>query len=257
MAAEDGRDPQYLLDLLWRTRAAGTRGPRGSLSVDQVVGEAVRIADAEGVGAVSMRRIAQALGVTTMTLYRYVPSKDDLLDLMFHMGSGPPDTTDWPADWRGALRCWGRQMREMVVGRPWMLDIPIGAPPFGPNNLAWMEAALAAMDETPLNEGDMMEVLMILTSFVLGSTRQEVSMTRASERTGVSYEEWGRAYGRMLPKIMGDGRYPTLAKVTATGVFENENSPADDFDQSLEFLLNSVAALIRRREDEAGGEAAD
>ncbi|RMI45611.1 TetR/AcrR family transcriptional regulator [Streptomyces triticirhizae] len=252
MAADEtrGRDPQYLLDLLWRTQSPGTRGPRGSLSLDQVVGEAVRIADEEGIAAVSMRRIAQKLGVTTMTLYRYVPSKDDLLDLMFSMATSVPDTSDWPDDWRGVLRNWARGTRQLLLDRPWMLDIPIGAPPMGPNNLAWMEVALAALDRTALNEGDMIGVLLIISGFVLGDTRQELTMTSASARTGVSYEEWGRVYGRMMARVATDERFPTLAKVATSGIFDNENTAEDDFNENLDFLLDSVAALIRRREEE-------
>ena len=252
MAADETRrrDPQYLLDLLWRTHSPGTRGPRGSLTLDQVVREAVRIADEEGIAGVSMRRIAQALGVTTMTLYRYVPSKDDLLDLMFELASSVPDTSDWPADWRGALRSWAFGTRKLLLSRPWMLDIPIGAPPMGPNNLAWMEAALSALDDTALNEGDMMGVLMIISGFVLGDTRQELTMTHASARTGVSYADWGRVYGRMMARVAVDGRYPTVAKVAKSGVFENENTVEDDFSENLDFLLDSVGALILRREEE-------
>ncbi|KAB8160143.1 TetR family transcriptional regulator [Streptomyces sp. 3MP-14] len=254
MAADEtrARDPQYLLDLLWRTHSPGTRGPRGSLTVDQVVGVAVRIADEEGIAGVSMRRIAQELGVTTMTLYRYVPSKDDLLDLMFAMATSVPDTSDWPDDWRGVLRNWALQTRQLMLSRPWMLDIPIGAPPMSPNSLAWMEVALAALDRTALNEGDMIGVLLIISGFVLGDTRQELTMTSASARTGVSYEDWGRVYGRMMAKVATDERFPTLAKIARSGIFDNENTAEDDFNGNLDFLLDSVAALIRRREEEGG-----
>ncbi|GAA3876366.1 TetR/AcrR family transcriptional regulator [Streptomyces sedi] len=246
-----GRDPEQLLELLWRTRAPGARGPRGSLSVDQVVAEGVRIADEEGIAGVSMRRIAQALGVTTMTLYRYVPGKDDLLDLMFDMALGAPATAEWPDDWRGALRSWAAGQRRVLLDRPWMLDIPVGAPPMGPHSLSWMEAALAALDPTALDEGDTIGVLMIVGGFVLGDTRQELAMSSASARTGLSYEEWGPAYGRMMARAAIDERYPTVAKLARSGVFEAETAPGEDFAFNLEFLLDSVAALIGRREQAA------
>ncbi|UED85981.1 TetR/AcrR family transcriptional regulator [Streptomyces profundus] len=252
MAAAEGnrgRNPEYLLDLLWRTHTPGTRGPRGSLSVDQIVQVAVDIADAEGVAGVSLRRIAQVLGVTSMTLYRYVPSKDDLLDLMFEMASGQPDTTDWPTDWRGRLRAWCHATRQALLSRPWMFDIPIGAPPMGPNNLAWMEVALAALDDTALTEDDMMGVLMILTGFVVGEARQEVTMTSASARTGVSYQDWGHIYARMLRRVLTDDRYPTVAHVVKTGTFDSGATAEEDFEYGLGFLLDSVAAQIQRRED--------
>ncbi len=253
MAAAEGnrgRDPEYLLDLLWRTHTPGTRGPRGSLSVDEVVRVAVEIADAEGIAGVSLRRIAQELGVTSMTLYRYVPSKDDLLDLMFEMASGQPDTSGWPTDWRGGARAWCHAMREVLLGSPWLFDIPIGAPPMGPNNLAWMEAALSALDGVSLTDDDMVGVLMILTGFVYGEARQEVTMTSATARTSVSYQDWGHVYAKMLGRVLTGDRYPTVARVVQAGVFDSGASAEEDFDYGLDFLLDSVAALIRRREDE-------
>jgi AcrR family transcriptional regulator len=248
-----GRNPDYLLDLLWRTTAPPRRGPRGALTVDGIVAAAVRIADEAGLEAVSMRRVAQELGVTTMSLYRYVPGKDDLVDLMFEQGTTPPDTGTWPDDWRGRLEHYARATRGLLLRRPWMLDVPISTPPMGPNNLAWMEAALVSMAGTGLTEGDMMGVLTILSGYVLQQSQQELAMRRAMPRTGVSYEEWGHAYARMLQRVVGEGGHPTLARVIHAGVFEEENQSADDdFAYGLAFILDSVAALIARRAAESG-----
>jgi AcrR family transcriptional regulator len=243
------RDPEETLALLWRTKQPGSRGPRGSLSLDRIVTTAVEIADAEGIGGVSMRKVAERLGVTTMSLYRYVPGKDELLDLMFDMACGLPDTTDWPDDWRGGLSAYGHAMWNVLRDRPWLLDIPLNGPPMGPNNLGWMEAALSSMDETGLGADEMIGVLIILSGYVMNEARQEVSMIRAAPRTGVSYEEWGRVYGQMLAKVVTDGRYPTLAKVVAAGAFADDRSSAEeDFAYGLNFLLDGVEALIRAKD---------
>lgn len=245
------RDPEETLALLWRTKQPGSRGPRGSLSLDRIVRTAVAIADAEGIAGVSMRKVAERLGVTTMSLYRYVPGKDDLLDLMFEMASGRPDTTDWPDDWRGGLAAYGHAQWHVLRTRPWMLDVPLNGPPMGPNNLMWMEAALTAMDGTGLSSDEKLGVLMIISGYVMNETRQEISMTRAAPRTGVTYEEWGRVYGEMLAKVVADGRFPALARVVADGAFEDGSSgPEDDFVYGLNFLLDGVAALIRTRREE-------
>jgi AcrR family transcriptional regulator len=245
------RDPEQTLALLWRTKQPGSRGPRGSLSLDRIVRTAVDIADAEGIAGVSMRKVAERLGVTTMSLYRYVPGKDDLLELMFDMASGRPEAADWPEDWRGGLTAYGNAMWHVLRSRPWMLDIPLNGPPMGPNNLMWMEAALAAMDDTGLPSGEKVGVLMILSGYVMNEARMEISMARAAPSTGVSYEEWGRVYGEMLAKVVADGRFPTLARVVADGAFDDERSgPEEDFAYGLNFLLDGVDALIRtRRED--------
>ncbi|MDT0309381.1 TetR/AcrR family transcriptional regulator [Streptomyces sp. DSM 44917] len=246
--ADDRRDPGHLLDLLWRTHAPGSRGPRGSLSLDRVVATAVEIADAEGVAAVSMRRVAERLGVTTMSLYRYVPGKDDLVDLMFEMATGLPDDAAWPEDWRGGLAAFARASRALLLARPWMLDVPISAPPMGPNNLAWMEAALSRLARTGLDEGEMVGVLSILSGYTFFEAGQQLAMSRAAPRTGVGYSEWGQAYAAMLERVAGDGRYPTLARVARAGGFGDERSgPEEDFEYGLSFILDGVEALIGAR----------
>ncbi|MFI7278154.1 TetR/AcrR family transcriptional regulator [Streptomyces sp. NPDC049879] len=243
-----GRDPQYLLDLLWRRQRPGTRGPRGSLTLDQIVGAAIEIADAEGIDGVSMRKVAQKVGVTTMSLYRYVPGKDDLLDLMFEMGTGRPDTSGWPDDWYGRLLAYGKDVRRLMVARPWMIDIPISGPPMGPNNIAWMEVLLASLSDTPMSEETKLGVLMVVSGFVLSEVRQEVSMLRATPRTGMDYMEWGEAYQRMLETVVHDPAYPALSRLVRSGVFADDRSSAEeDFLYNLRFVLDGIAALLERR----------
>ncbi|MGP4113969.1 TetR/AcrR family transcriptional regulator [Streptomyces sp. 4N509B] len=252
------RDLEETLALLWRTKQPGRRGPRGSLTLDQIVGTAIDIANAEGVAGVSMRKVAERLGVTTMSLYRYVPGKDDLLDLMFDMAAGLPDTSDWPSDWRGALAAYARAMRELLRSRSWMLDIPLNGPPMGPNDLAWMEAGLAPLADGGLTEGEMVGVLMLLTGYVMNEVRQEVSMTRAAPQTGVTYEEWGRVYNAMLAKVVADGQHPTLARLVAAGAFEDDPAGPDaDFEYGLSFLLDGIEALVRERREAERGDGPD
>lgn len=245
---------EQTIELLWRTKQPGTRGPRSSLTLDQVVSTAIGIADAEGLAAVTMRRVADALGVTTMSLYRYVPGKEDLVGLMMDAASEPPDTGGWPTDWRGRLTAWARGQRAILQRRPWLLDIPISGPPVGPNSLTWMEAALAAMVDTDLHEDDMMGVLSILTGYILTESRQELTMGRAAPRTGVTPAEWNRAYGSALRRVAGAERFPTVARVVDAGVFDEEQQGPDvDFEYGLSFLLDGVAALIHTRREEGAG----
>ncbi|ONK13851.1 TetR/AcrR family transcriptional regulator [Streptomyces sp. MP131-18] len=242
------RDVERMIDLLWRTGQPGTRGPRGSLTVDRIVATAIEIADAEGLGGVSMRKVAERLGVTTMSLYRYVPGKEDLLDLMFEMASGVPDTDAWPDDWRGRLTAYALDSRALLLGRPWMADIPLSGPPMGPNNLTWMEAVLSSLDSTGLPDDDMVGMLMLLTSFVLHDVQQQLSMTRAVPRTGVSYEDWGHIYGRTIAARADPERFPTVARVVASGAFGDEASTADeDFLYGITFVLDGIDSLIKTR----------
>ncbi|RBM09002.1 TetR/AcrR family transcriptional regulator [Streptomyces sp. PT12] len=246
------RDLQASVDLLWRTKGPGRRGPRGTLTVDRIVQTAIDVADADGLAGVSMRKVAERLGVTTMSLYRYIPGKDDLVDLMFEMATGHPDTSDWPDDWRGRLTAYARECRTMLLQRPWMIDVPIGSPPMGPNNLAWMEAVLASLDGSGLGQDDMVGVLLLLTNYVLSEVRQEITMSRAAPRTGVTYEEWGEIYGELLARVVGSGRYPALARVVEAGVFGPESVGAEeDFAYGLDFILDGIEALIRERRGKA------
>lgn len=243
------RDPEHLRNLLWRTRPRGTRGPRGSLSLDEVVGAAVEIADAEGLAGVSMRKVAGRLGVTVMSLYRYVPGKEDLLDLMLEMATPDPATLrDWPADWRGRLTAYAQEMRTLLVGRPWMLDIPISTPPMGPHNFAWMDLALGALADTPLTEDDKLGILVMVTGYVMNEARQTVAMQRAVSRTGVGYQEWDEVYRRVLKQATATGRFPALTRLVESEAFARSHaSPEEDFDYGLSFLLDGVAALIAER----------
>ncbi|WP_129842263.1 TetR/AcrR family transcriptional regulator [Streptomyces sp. RFCAC02] len=243
-----GRDPQYLLDLLWRTHRPGRRGPRGSLTLDQIVAAAIEVAREVGIAGLSMRKVAERLGVTTMSLYRYVPSKDDLLDLMFESVTGQPDADDWPTTWREGLAAYALAMRELMLADDWLLDIPIGGPPMGPNNLAWMEAALSCMQDSGLTEDEKLGVLMVVSGFALNEVRQEVSLKRAAPRTGVAYQEWGAAYQRMLGRVIDDPRYPALARLVRSGVFDDDRStPEQDFLWGLSFILDGVAATLAAR----------
>ena len=133
------------LDLLWGRRERGKRGPRPGLSADAIVEAAVRLADAEGLEAVSMARVAAELGFTTMSLYRYVASKDELLQLMWNASAlGAESLVIEGDDWRSRLRAWAIIQRDMLDRHPWITQMPMAAPPVAPNSLHFVERGLEA-----------------------------------------------------------------------------------------------------------------
>jgi AcrR family transcriptional regulator len=244
-----GPDPQRTLELLWGAAAPGSRGPRPSLTLTRIIDTAVAIADAEGLPAVSMRRVAEELGVTTMSLYRYVPNKDALLELMLDAAGGtPPEPLTPGAPWRAGLERWARAIKEVYRERPWLLHVPITGPPMGPNNLAWMESALAALDGSGLTYDDMLYVLLLVTVYVRGESQLGFGLAQAEERTGVSAQERDGVYAQMMRALVSSGRYPTLARIAASGVFElAEEDPDAEFEFGLGRILDGVDALVHVR----------
>ena len=245
----DKSSAQRTFELLWGLREQPTRGPKPSLSVEQIVQAAIEVADADGLDAVSMRRVAEKLGVTTMSLYRYVPSKNDLLELMLDTIAAPgPDLSKMPEHWRAALHWWARQNLEAFRRHPWLVQFPFSHPPFGPNNIRWMEAALRAMEGSGLTPEDMIWLLILLSGYVRTEAAQELALIEGARVTGVEPQEWGRVYGEMLRKIVADGDHPALARVVSAGVFDApDQGPDEDFEYGLTFILNGVEAMISNR----------
>src|SRR5262249_57158244 len=108
------------LDLLWGRRSKGRTGPRPELSIDAIVQAAVAIADAEGLDAVSMARVARSLGFTAMSLYRHIDGKDELLQLMWNASAQGAEQLELEGeDWRERLRRWALVQRDMIDRHPW------------------------------------------------------------------------------------------------------------------------------------------
>src|ERR1700744_3403697 len=169
------------LDLLWGRRERGRRGPQPGLSADAIVEAAVRVADAEGLEAISMARVAAELGFTTMALYRYVGSKDELLQLMFNASALGAETLAIEGDdWRSRLRAWAIIQRDMLDRHPWITQMPMPAPPLAPNSLHFVERALQVMDGTGLADSEKLRVIGLLSSYTLSEARMANDAARAA-----------------------------------------------------------------------------
>ena len=177
--------------LAWGIAANPQRGPKRELSVERIVEAAVEIADRDGLAAVSMSSIATSLGFTTMSLYRYVSAKEDLVLLMLEYGTGlPPAAIAESTGWRTGLRLWSAASLAIYREHSWLIDIPIVGTPNTPNNLAWMDAALAVLEDTPLSAAERVGVLLLVT----GQTRWEASVARGnSDATSAVQAERARA----------------------------------------------------------------
>ena len=132
-----------MTELLWGRQPAPSRGPKPAITLTGIAEAAIRIADAEGLDAVSMQRIAGELPVTKMALYRYVPGKTELLAVMSDLAMGAPPERPGLA-WRAALQTWAMDLYAGFTRHPWLLQSTIGRRLLGPNELAWMEQGLTS-----------------------------------------------------------------------------------------------------------------
>ncbi len=245
-------DPARSMALLWRAPdpARRGRGPQAGLDVGQVVAAAVRLADAEGIGAVSMRRIATALGVGVMTLYTYVPGKGELVDLMYDEVLGELYRADEPAaaGWRSRLEHVARENWELFLRHPWALHVATGRPPLGPHLMAKYERELRAVDGLGLSEVDMDLVVTLVNGFVKGTVSGLAERSDAERATGISERQWWEATEPFVAQVFDPERFPTVARVgpAAGKELQAAYDPARSFEFGLARLLDGVAVLTDR-----------
>src|SRR5580693_2973388 len=179
-AAEEKIQLPAGLDLLWGRRGQGKRGPRPGLSADAIVDAAIRLADAEGLEGVSMARVAAELGRTPMSLYRYVTSKEELLQLMWNASAVGAEGLVLEGDgWRARLRMWCVVQRDMLDRHAWLTQMPMAAPPVAPNSLAFVERGLETMDGTPLADIDKLRFIGLISSYTMSEARMAYDGLRA------------------------------------------------------------------------------
>jgi AcrR family transcriptional regulator len=259
------------LDLLWGRRERGRRGPRPGLSADAIAAAAIRLADAEGLEAASMARVAAELGVTTMALYRHVANKDELLQLMWNASAlGAEDLVIEGDGWRTRLRAWAVIQRDMLDLHPWITQMPMAAPPLGPNSLRFVERGLAAMDGTGLPDAEKIRVIGLLASFTLSEARMAADAMRAVTAAMAAAEQAAagapaqdvaapagpgadgppQSFEALLRELVDQETYPRLYRVAWGPEPENPPSEREQFLSSVDTILDGVQALIDRT---AGG----
>jgi AcrR family transcriptional regulator len=248
------------LDVLWGRRGGGSRGPKRGLSIDAVVAAAIRLADSDGLEGVSMARVAEELGFTTMSLYRYVASKDELLQLMWNASAQGAENLELQGDnWRSRLRYWAITQREMMDRHPWVTQMPMAAPPLAPNSLRFVELGLAALDDTGLAEDDKIRIIGLLSSYTLSEARMAYDAARAvdqakaaaaerepadADRTDVQVPQW--SFEALLRELVDEHTYPRLYRMAWSAPTDDQ----PDGDERAEFLfgveriLDGTQALI-------------
>ncbi|GAA1963566.1 TetR/AcrR family transcriptional regulator [Amycolatopsis minnesotensis] len=225
-----------LMTLLWGAGEAPKRGPRPTLTLDAIAGAGIGIADADGLAAVTMQRVADALGVTKMALYRYVPGKDELVALMVDRGIGAPPRHE-ADDWRACLTEWALHLFGRFHRHPWALGATVGARVLGPHELDWMEQAVAALDGTGLGGGERLDVAATLAGHVRGIAQQAAAVPdgpEAAMATGIGAILRGR-----------ETRFPALTAAFGSAAEEGTGDNALEF--GLARILDGVELLLAGR----------
>lgn len=245
-------DPVRSMELLWGAEdTPGTkRGPRPKLRMAEVVQKAIALADRHGLAALSMRRLAEELGVTAMSLYTYVPGKGELLDLMTDAVCAETARPE-PGDrtWRERLTQIATENWALYQRHPWLLQVATNRPVLGPNLIAKYDYELQAVDGLGLTDVEMDMTIALLADFVHGSVRGEVNQAQAPQDTGMSELEWWEKFQPLLAKVYDAERFPTATRVGAAAgeEFQAAAAPRRTFMFGLERLLDGVEALIQTR----------
>jgi AcrR family transcriptional regulator len=231
----------------WGVRERSHKGPRPALSLGRIVAAAVRVADTEGLDAVSMGRVAAELGTAPMSLYRHVSAKEELLTLMVDAAWDEAPQDPVPGEgWRAGLSRWAWALRAAARRHPWVVRIPVNSLPIMPNEVAWFENALACQADTGLTEARKASVILLLAGYVRNLATTEADIAAAIQTSGLTPMEWMASYPRMLAELTDARRFPALAKFIAAGVFEAEDGPDDEFIFGLDRILDGVEVFIKR-----------
>ncbi len=223
--AEDADLPRGIA-LAWGIAASPQRGPKREMSVERIVEAAVEIADAEGLGAVSMAAVAARMGYTPMSLYRYVTAKDDLVLLMQEEATGlPPESVREVAGWRGQLEALYRSQVQLYLEHPWVLDIPISGSPTTPNSAAWMDAGLAALADSPLTHEERLSVVLFITGQARWCGSVLAAYARIAREEHVADADISRREDALFRRLITADAYPALRAAIDAGVFLDESDP--------------------------------
>ncbi|MEV4315278.1 TetR/AcrR family transcriptional regulator [Actinocrispum sp. NPDC049592] len=232
------------MELLWGTQERPTRGPKPSLTLDRIVRAAIELADAEGITALSMRRVAAKLEVGTMSLYRYVPSKAELLDLMLdHIYGDDLQPPDDGRGWRKGLEQVATSTWELCHRHAWLQHVSGARALLGPNATRSFEYSLAVLAGTGLTDGERVSTIVAVNNYVTGYARAAAEAAEAPKRTGVTDEQFWSAQEPFLAKAMQSGQFPQMAALDPNVFSEVYAS----FEFGLQRLLDGIEAYIEAK----------
>ncbi|MFI6576085.1 TetR/AcrR family transcriptional regulator [Nocardiopsis sp. NPDC050513] len=259
-------DARRSMALLWRHGGEPAQrtapGPKPELSVDLVVNTAVAVADEEGMAALSMRAVGERLGRSAMSLYTYVASKNELLDLMYdHAFAELADAVEGETDrpWRAATTAWAEHLWRFSLRHPWTLQVSHARPVLGPHEYRIFEALALVLHRAGLGPSDVRNAYGSLFNLVRGLVRTSAEARQAQAATGMAEDDWWYARSSQLGQVAPDfdTRFPTLAALSRGGAFTNDDEGEPYLEQeaweTLRFGLEALLDGIERRLTPATG----
>jgi AcrR family transcriptional regulator len=235
-----------IIELLWDPPAAPpARGPKPRLTLDEVTATGVAVADADGVTNLSMRKVAGRLGVGAMSLYTYVPGRDELLELMVNRVHGELVLPAGGLPWRASVEHQVAERWRMYERHPWLLDLNMARMPIGPHVLDADEALYAAVASTGLRGADVVSATNLIIWQLLGAARSQIIEADQTRRTGTSAEAYWNSRASFWVTYFDYDRYPTMAAIWSAGGFDDEQAHA--FDRQLGRLLDGLESTLEQR----------
>ncbi|MFE2269708.1 TetR/AcrR family transcriptional regulator [Streptomyces lavendulae] len=230
-------------EVIWTRPVRAGRGPRPAHSRDSIAAEAVRIADAEGIEAVSMRRVAAGIGAGTMSLYNYVPRKEDLHELMVDAVSGEYELAPPSGDWRADLLALARQARALMHRHPWLPRLLSPVYGFGPNALRYLEHSLTCLAPLEIPDGEKLELIAAVNGTVATFVGSELALAERARSLPWSEAAEQGVRTAWLGSRLASGEYPRLAEALVAGGPASPSAldMAAVFDRSVSRLLGAWA----------------
>lgn len=240
-----------VLRLLWRARLgekAGRRGPRRKVSVDQIVDAGIALADADGLASFSMRRVAERVGLSPMSLYSYVPDRSSLIGLMIDQTVGRTPLPEHTGTLRERLRALSRLLWDEYHRHPWLLDAQRHRPWIGPHVSARYEWQLCALEGCGLDDLAMDHTVSLLASHAAASAQDALRARHLEESSGTSDLEWWSANAPVLAEVMPPGAFPVSGRVgSAVGeAYQAVTNTTAVYEFGLEVILDGIETRVRR-----------
>ena len=246
--ASDAGTPagQAMVELLWNPPSPPTRGPKQRLTLDRVVAAGIAVAGLHGAAELSMRKVAQELGVGVMSLYTYVPGRDELFELMIDRAWGGRALPDRGLPWRAQVEHHAQEAWRMYADHPWLIRSNLWRMPLGPHVLDVQEDLYRALLASGLDERTVVRVASLVEAHVFGAARSAITDTGQSARTGVTADDYWASRAGFWSTYYSAERFPTMTRLWEAGAFDAEPD-GEGWRFGLRLLLDGVERLAAER----------